>query len=87
MDKITVIDQSGEHKCLVCGNKFNWSYKLNRLVGIIFSVPYNGEVTEPISDPPGHVNFVTKGNDEVEFSIACPKCHYVHITERMKLLK
>lgn len=80
-----VILQGGQIKCPICGNQFNWSYKME-LINIPELERKNKIVTTTSSFPHKCIAYIATLDGNIRFVITCERCRTNIETESMELI-
>lgn len=80
-----IIIQKGHINCPICGNSFDWKYKLRLLITPELESKNRAE-TYIDDTPSGSVTHITSTNGKVRFMVNCGKCRTRIETEEMELI-
>lgn len=80
-----IILQGGHIQCPICGNTFDWSYKLQLLMNSELE-SMNKAPTAIERHPHEYISHISTSDGNVRFIVGCQKCGYSIETETMKLM-
>jgi len=86
-NKGLVVSQNGNHKCLICSKIIDWSLEVELIYNTELEQKWGTLPTAINTIPDRGVFFNTVGIDNIEVSISCPRCSYIHKTEPLKMIK
>ena len=77
--------QGGHIRCPICGNSFNWSYRLQIYTGSRTEY-VDKTITSVNSTPHRYISHITTADGRVRFMVGCESCGYSIETETMELM-